>query len=93
MALEHCKDLIRAGAPNLGQRIADIDPQMRGAGEEVDGGMQACRMIVKRIRQEAALVGSEDPAALKLAAAIRQRCRDILRNKHYKEGDDVRLGR
>jgi hypothetical protein len=75
MALDHCKDLIREGAPNLGQRSADFDPQMCGAGEEVDGGLQACRMIVKRIRQEAAIVGSEDPAALTLAAAVRQRGR------------------
>jgi len=92
MALDHCKDLVRQGAPDLGNRIREFDPQMRGAGEEVDGGMQACRMIVKRIRQEAALAGSVDPATLKLAADIRQRCRDILRNKHYKEGDSVRLG-
>jgi hypothetical protein len=92
MALDHCKDLVRRGAPDLGNRIREFDPQMRGAGEEVDGGMQACRMIVKRIRQEAALAGSTDPAALKLAADIRGRCRDILRNKHYKEGDSVRLG-
>jgi len=92
MALDHCKDLVRDGAPDLGSRIREFDPQMRGAGEEVDGGMQACRMIVKRIRQEAALEGSTDPAALKLAADIRRRCRDILRNKHYKEGDSVRLG-
>ena len=92
MALDYCKDLVRQGAPDLGNRIREFDPQMRGAGEEVDGGMQACRMIVKRIRQEAALAGSVDPAALKLAADIRRRCRDILRNKHYKEGDSVRLG-
>ena len=92
MALDYCKDLVRQGAPDLGNRIREFDPQMRGAGEEVDGGMQACRMIVKRIRQEAALAGSADPAALKLAADIRRRCRDILRNKHYKEGDSVRLG-
>ena len=92
MALEHCKDLVREGPPDLGNRIREFDPQMRGAGEEVDGGMQACRMIVKRIRQEAALAGSADPAALKLAAEIRRRCRDILQNKHYKEGDNVRLG-
>jgi hypothetical protein len=92
MALDHCKDLVRRGAPDLGARVREFDPQMRGAGEEVDGGMQACRLIVKRIRQEAALAGSADPAALKLAAEIRQRCRDILRNKHYKEGDSVRLG-
>ncbi len=92
MALDHCKDLVRQGAPDMGNRIREFDPQMRGAGEEVDGGMQACRMIVKRIRQEAALAGSADPAALKLAAEIRQRCRDVLRNKHYKEGDSVRLG-
>ncbi|MGA2616195.1 MAG: hypothetical protein ABSF26_01220 [Thermoguttaceae bacterium] len=92
MALDQCKDLVRQGAPDLGNRIREFDPQMRGAGEEVDGGMQACRLIVKRIRQEAAVVGSDDPAALKLAADIRRRCRDILRNKHYKEGDSVRLG-
>jgi len=92
MALDYCKDLVRQGAPDLGARIREFDPQMRGAGEEVDGGMQACRLIVKRIRQEAALAGSADPAALKLAVDIRQRCRDILRNKHYKEGDSVRLG-
>jgi hypothetical protein len=92
MALDRCKDLVREGAPDLGNRIREFDPQMRGAGEEVDGGMQACRMIVKRIRQEAALAGSSDPAALKLAADIRRRCRDVLRNKHYKEGDSVRLG-
>jgi hypothetical protein len=92
MALDYCKDLVRQGAPDLGNRVREFDPQMRGAGEEVDGGMQACRMIVKRIRQEAALAGSTDPAALKLAADIRRRCRDILRNKHYKEGDSVRLG-
>jgi len=92
MALDHCKDLIRVVAPDLGARIREFDPQMRGAGEEVDGGMQACRLIVKRIRQEAALAGSTDPKVLKLAAAIRERCRDILRNKHYKEGDSVRLG-
>ena len=91
MALDHCKDLIRKGAPNLGARIRAFDPQMRGAGEEVDGGMQACRRIVKRIRQEAALAGSADPQAMKLAARIRARCRDVLRNKHYKEGDSVRL--
>jgi hypothetical protein len=92
MALDRCKDLVREGGPDLGNRIREFDPQMRGAGEEVDGGMQACRMIVKRIRQEAALAGSGDPAALKLAADIRRRCRDVLRNKHYKEGDSVRLG-
>jgi len=90
-ALDHCKDLIREGAPDLGARLRDFDPQMRGAGEEVDGGMQACRLIVKRIRQEAALAGSADPAVLKLAASVRDRCRDVLRNKHYKEGDSVRL--
>jgi hypothetical protein len=93
MALDHCKDLIRRGAPDLGSRIRQFDPQMRGAGEEVDGGMQACRRIVKRIRQEAALAGSSDPKVLKLAAAIRERCRDIMRNKHYKEGDSIRLSR
>ncbi len=91
MALDHCKDLIREGGEDLGARIREFDPQMRGAGEEVDGGMQACRMIVKRIRQEAALAGSDDPEVLKLAATIRQRCRDVLRNKHYKEGDSVQL--
>jgi hypothetical protein len=92
MALDHCKDLIRQGAPDLGARIREFDPQMRGAGEEVDGGMQALRMLVKRVRLEAALAGSEDPQALKFAAAIRERCREILRNKHYKEGDSVQLG-
>ena len=92
MALDHCKDLIRRESPNFGERICEFDPQMRGAGEEVDGGMQACRLIVKRIRQEAALAGADDPATAKLAAVLRQRCRDILRNKHYKEGDSVRLG-
>jgi len=91
MALDHCKDLIRRGAPDVGQRIRDFDAQMRGAGEEVDGGMQLCRMIVKRIRQEAALAGSTDPEVQRFAATIRQRCRDVLRNKHYKEGDSVRL--
>jgi len=91
LALDHCKDLIRQSAPNLAARVRDFDPQMRGAGEEVDGGMQALRMAVKRIRQEAALAGAGDPKALGLAAAIRERCRDILRNKHYKEGDSVRL--
>jgi len=92
MALDHCKDLIRAGAPDLGARIREFDPQMRGAGEEVDGGMQAMRMLVKRVRMEAALAGSEEPEALKLAATLRERCREILRNKHYKEGDSVQLG-
>lgn len=92
MALDHCKDLIREESPNFVERICEFDPQMRGAGEEVDGGMQACRLIVKRIRQEAALAGADDPATAKLAAVLRQRCRDILRNKHYKEGDSVRLG-
>ena len=92
MALDHCKDLIRTGAPDLGARIREFDPQMRGAGEEVDGGMQAMRMMVKRVGTEAALAGSEEPEALKLAAAIRERCREILRNKHYKEGDSVQLG-
>jgi hypothetical protein len=92
MALDHCKDLVRQGVPDLGSRIREFDPQMRGAGEEVDGGMQACRMIVKRIRQEAAMAGAADPAVLKLAADIRRRCRYILQNKHYKEGDSVRLG-
>ncbi len=77
MALDRCKDLVREGGPDLGNRIREFDPQMRGAGEEVDGGMQACRMIVKRIRQEAVLAGSGDPAALKLAADIRRRCRDV----------------
>ncbi|MBM4038829.1 MAG: hypothetical protein FJ290_09970 [Planctomycetes bacterium] len=91
LALDHCKDLIRQAAPNLAARVRDFDPQMRGAGEEVDGGMQALRMAVKRIRQEAALAGAGDPKALGLAAAVRERCRDVLRNKHYKEGDSVRL--
>ena len=91
MALEHCKNLIRSGAPDLGTRIRQFDPQMRGAGEEVDGGMQACRLIVKRIRQEAAVSGSADPKATELAAAVRKRCQEILRNKHYKEGDSVRI--
>jgi len=91
LALDHCKDLIREGAPDLVARIHAFDPQMRGAGEEVDGGMQACRRIVKRIRQEAALAGSTDPDTVRLAADIRERCRDVLRNKHYKEGDSVRL--
>ena len=92
LALDHCKDLVRQGAADLGSRVREFDPQMRGAGEEVDGGMQACRMIVKRIRQEAAMAGADDPAVEKLAADIRRRCHDILRNKHYKEGDSVRLG-
>lgn len=91
MALDHCKDLIRQGAPNLAARIRDFDPQMRGAGEEVDGGMQACRLLVKRIRQETALAGSSDPKVLAFATKLRERCRDVLRNKHYKEGDSVRL--
>jgi len=91
LALDHCKDLIRQRAPDLGWRIREFDPQMRGAGEEVDGGMQACRMIVKRIRQEAALAGSSDAAAIALASTIRRRCREILGNKHYKEGDNVQL--
>ena len=91
LALDHCKELIRRGAPDLGARIRAFDPQMRTAGEEVDGGMQACRRIVKRVRQEAALAGSADPKALRLAATIRESCRRVLRNKHYKEGDSVRL--
>ena len=72
--------------------MRQFDPQMRGAGEEVDGGMQVCRRIVKQIRQDAALAAAADPKAVKLAEAIRQKCRDILRNKHYKEQDSVRLG-
>jgi hypothetical protein len=92
LALDHCQELIRRGAPNLGVRVREFDPQMRGAGEEVDGGMQACRMFVKRIRQEAALAGSSDPRTLRLAAEIRRLCSAILRNKHYKEGDSIRLG-
>jgi len=91
LALEHCKNLIRTGAPDLGMRVHQFDPQMRGAGEEVDGGMQACRMIVRRIRQEAAVSGAADPAALEFAAAVRRRCQQILRNKHYKEGGSVSI--
>ena len=91
LALEHCKNPIRRGAPDLGRRNEDFDPQMRGAGEEVDGGMQACRLVVKRIRQEAAVSGSTDPKAVAFAATIRARCQEILKNKHYKEGDNVRI--
>jgi hypothetical protein len=91
MALDHCKNLIRTGAPDLPERIAEFDPQMRGAGEEVDGGMQACRLIVKRIRQEAAMAGSADPKAMAFAAVVRARCQEVLKNKHYKEGDSVKI--
>jgi hypothetical protein len=90
--LDHCKDMVRDGAVDVGERVRRLDPQMRGAGEEVDGGMQVCRRIVKQIRQDAALAAAGEPKAVKLAEAVRQKCRDILRNKHYKEQDSVRLG-
>ena len=45
------------------------------------------RVMVKRLRQEAGIVGAEDPATLRVAESIRKLGGQILRKKYGVEGD------
>jgi len=46
-----------------------------------------CRMVAKQLRQEVAMAAGQDAQAIAFAEKIRGLCREILRNKHYKEGN------
>ncbi|HIE51259.1 MAG TPA: hypothetical protein EYP85_05835 [Armatimonadetes bacterium] len=48
--------------------------------------MGKCRMVVKRLQQEAALAVATQPEARELAEEIRKRAQRVLRRKHGMEG-------
>ncbi len=59
---------------------------IRGLGNHQDHMVARARRYVKGLRQEASLADTRDPALREFATEVRARCRNILRNKHAKEG-------
>jgi hypothetical protein len=60
--------------------------KIRDLGNDQDERVSRCRQYVKALRQEVLLQDTGDPDARKFAAEIRNRCHQMLRNMHPKEG-------
>ena len=60
--------------------------KIRDLGNDQDERVSRCRQYVKALRQEVLLQDTSDPDARKFAAKIRDRCHQMLRNMHPKEG-------
>ncbi|HUT35325.1 MAG TPA: hypothetical protein VNE39_17695 [Planctomycetota bacterium] len=91
-----------AHAAQLGQRVREIasrsDPENLGECKtltrelrEIAGTQHRMigdyRVMVKRLRQQAAIIGAEEPAAVKAAERIRKLAGQVLRKKYGVEGD------
>ncbi|MGA2065453.1 MAG: hypothetical protein ABSG86_10800 [Thermoguttaceae bacterium] len=59
---------------------------IRDLGNQQDERVSRCRQYVKALRQEILLQDTGDAEARSFAAEIRDRCRQMLRNMHPKEG-------
>ncbi len=60
--------------------------KIRDLGNVQDERVSRCRQYVKALRQEILLQDAGDAEARSFAAAVRDRCRQMLRNMHPKEG-------
>jgi hypothetical protein len=60
--------------------------RIRDLGSYQDKMVARCRQYVKGARQAISLVDVSDPQVAAFVAAVREKCRMILRNKHPKEG-------
>jgi hypothetical protein len=58
---------------------------IRNLGNQQDEMVSRCRQYVKGIRQDMILQDTADPEVRKFVAAVRERCQQILRNRHDKE--------
>ncbi|MGO8744382.1 MAG: hypothetical protein ACLQNE_00185 [Thermoguttaceae bacterium] len=60
--------------------------KIRDLGNDQDERVSRCRQYVKALRQEVLLQDTSDPDARKFATEVRDRCHQMLRNMHPKEG-------
>ncbi len=60
--------------------------EIRDLGDHQDERVSRCRQYVKAMLQETIVQDTSDPAARAFAAQVRDRCHQMLRNQHPKEG-------
>jgi hypothetical protein len=69
-------------------KYADVGSvkKIRDLGDQQDERVSRCRQYVKAMLQETVFQDTADPAARAFAAEVRDRCHQMLRNQHPKEG-------